>query len=1107
MFRARHEELGREVALKLLHGELTEDRRQRFAREGVALARIQHPHVVRVFEAGEVVGVPYLALELVSGESLAERLQRGLLSASEAARLGRDLADALAACHALGVLHRDLKPDNVLIEADDQARLTDFGLVKDLSRLEQTRELTQTGQLMGTPGYWAPEQVRGTGSPLDPRVDVYGLGATLYCCMTGQGPHEGLGAFEAAVAAMELDPRPASDLCPGIPPAFEAILSRCLARDPEDRYPSAEALRDDLDRFLAGGWSQAEGDRAARRARRWAAGAGLLVFLGALGAALLPRAPRPAAPSAAPSRSPAPPGTPAPELPPLAGPQGWRAAWSLATGSAAERDARWTAPRRVEPLRREPAALVESYLGQVEALEDGRLIVDYFAGPSSLPRSGLRWRGHEAFAGLVTRGVPQMGQWEEHSGSWRVLAPNDVTALLLHPRARWGGVQIEVDLDAQRIDRGDLALMWGPRKLALSQRAKLVTLSAPGRDYARTLLTQSVRRQLQWTPGASLSIDGEPGQTLKGPGGSASLRVWVSEGVFNFRALRVSGVPRSVDRPALAWAPVATAPQLALALDFELEEGPELGGPVLAIGDPCRPTGLVLELEREEAQCSLQLRRGSRILSRVQVEPQQQGVLRLVRRSDWVEGTLRVGQRRWSVGAPLVLPCSGERAGFGSSGAPLRVRRAALWLGEDDPGRAAWDRGEAPAVATGERARWRVAAREVLGLSEPDLFAEVPDFYRDASYRVGRGGVTRAKEEQLYQQRVAFARRLGHELLELAHKSDLPLDLARDAMARALLAVVYAGDAQAAESVARSLAARKDGVERLNWVAWDGMTLEGLARGLRVMVTCPTTAEAALEAARVLTPREEQGKLLFGLARVTWLRVDPNPGLLRTGLDRDSIDREDVLRRALVLLHEAKELGYFPREANELELQIYREQRQVLRYLASLGTFLRHKLSRTKVYSWIGPPKDLDQLGQHTRALEISLGVLVFMGPTPERVQGVLARVRRAEVAPGSKALALLLVAVRAAKILDPAGVAKLREQARYFAAAALSGRDPRQHDLARYVLRRLELGVPAARPGERPTCALLEDDPARLREAMGKDILIELLAEEDPRLVELSER
>ncbi|HBP20440.1 MAG TPA: hypothetical protein DEA08_21945, partial [Planctomycetes bacterium] len=85
--------------------------------------------------------------------------------------------------------------------------------------------------------------------------------------------------------------------------------------------------------------------------------------------------------------------------------------------------------------------------------------------------------------------------------------------------------------------------------------------------------------------------------------------------------------------------------------------------------------------------------------------------------------------------------------------------------------------------------------------------------------------------------------------------------------------------------------------------------------------------------------------------------------------------------------------------------------------------------------------------------------------------------------------------------------VAKLREQARYFAAAALSGRDPRQHDLARYVLRRLELGVPAARPGERPTCALLEDDPARLREAMGKDILIELLAEEDPRLVELSER
>ena len=284
---------GRPVALKLLLAgrDATPLQRRRITTEVTTLLRLRHPHLVPLLDAGELEGVPYLVLEWIEGETLAARLERqGPLDPRDAAALVQRLAEALAHCHAQGVLHRDLKPPNVLLRAEDGAPLlTDFGLAKDLVS-EGSLGHTASGQWLGTPGFWPPEQARGELRAVDERSDVYGLGGLLYAALTGAAPQAGE-TLQEALSALERPAEPPSRRRPGVPAWLDAVCLRALSRDPEARQEGAAELA----RELAAG----PGAANARGAGGGALAAAGLLLLAGVGstAALLVRAGRAPDPS------------------------------------------------------------------------------------------------------------------------------------------------------------------------------------------------------------------------------------------------------------------------------------------------------------------------------------------------------------------------------------------------------------------------------------------------------------------------------------------------------------------------------------------------------------------------------------------------------------------------------------------------------------------------------------------------------------------------------------------------------------------------------------------------------------------------------------------
>ena len=271
---------GRRVAIKLLLSARAERARRRFAREVDALRRVDHPGLVRVLDDGVHDGVPYLVLDYVEGMTLAERLERrGPLPLREAAELTQQLARALDHAHQVGVLHRDLKPSNVLIDPGGRALLTDFGMTRAVDdRLDQSR-LSRTGEFLGSPGYWPPEQAAGARDQVGPHSDIYGLGALLHALLTGLPPHQGASVTELLVAATEPVPPP-SRLRPDLDPELEAICRRCLALDPVDRFPRARDLADALGRYLQGA------PAPARTTPAWIKAVAAVVVVGVGGALL-----------------------------------------------------------------------------------------------------------------------------------------------------------------------------------------------------------------------------------------------------------------------------------------------------------------------------------------------------------------------------------------------------------------------------------------------------------------------------------------------------------------------------------------------------------------------------------------------------------------------------------------------------------------------------------------------------------------------------------------------------------------------------------------------------------------------------------------------------
>jgi eukaryotic-like serine/threonine-protein kinase len=270
VYKARDVRLKRLVALKMIltgpHARPQE--LARFRGEAEAVARLQHPNVVQIYEVGEHDGRPYLALEYVAGGSLAERLGGKPQPADEAARLVQALALAVHAAHERGIVHRDLKPANVLVAEDGTPKVSDFGLAKRLGEAGQT----QTGAVLGTPSYMAPEQALGDSRCIGPHTDVHALGALLYELLTGRPPFEGATLFETLEQVREHEPLPPGRLRPDLPRDLDTICRKCLEKEPARRYPSARALADDLGRYLGGELIQARSftfaDRLARTLNR-----------------------------------------------------------------------------------------------------------------------------------------------------------------------------------------------------------------------------------------------------------------------------------------------------------------------------------------------------------------------------------------------------------------------------------------------------------------------------------------------------------------------------------------------------------------------------------------------------------------------------------------------------------------------------------------------------------------------------------------------------------------------------------------------------------------------------------------------------------------------
>jgi serine/threonine protein kinase/WD40 repeat protein len=288
VYLARHQALDRLVALKMiLAGEqASPEQLVRFRLEGEMIARLRHPNIVQIHELGTVGRRPYCVLEYVEEGSLERRLAGRPWPARRAAELVETLAHAAHYAHQQGVIHRDLKPGNVLLAPDPAsvirapqtrtrnqpelprwvAKITDFGLARPLG---SGWKLTQTGAILGTPSYMAPEQVRGRVSEIGPLTDVYALGAILYEVVGGRPPFQAPTTLEVMNQVAELEPVPLSRLLPGVPRDLEVICLKCLEKDPARRYPSAWALADDLRRFLDGRPIQARRVATFERAWRW----------------------------------------------------------------------------------------------------------------------------------------------------------------------------------------------------------------------------------------------------------------------------------------------------------------------------------------------------------------------------------------------------------------------------------------------------------------------------------------------------------------------------------------------------------------------------------------------------------------------------------------------------------------------------------------------------------------------------------------------------------------------------------------------------------------------------------------------------------------------
>jgi serine/threonine protein kinase len=275
VFKARQKGLERLVAVKMiLAGPLAgKEFVQRFRSEAAAAAILQHPNIVAIHEVGVHEGRHYFSLDYVEGKDLAQMVGQRALPPRRAARYVERIARAIHYAHERGILHRDLKPSNVLIDRNDQPRITDFGLAK---RLEDSASLTVTGQVLGSPNFMPPEQAGAKHGKTGRPSDVYALGGILYYLLTARAPFHAESLEHVIGQVLHAEPIPPRLLNPAVPKDLETITLKCLAKESDRRYPSAEELADELDRFHTS-WgrpdcSASSGNGAVPSRRAWPLG-------------------------------------------------------------------------------------------------------------------------------------------------------------------------------------------------------------------------------------------------------------------------------------------------------------------------------------------------------------------------------------------------------------------------------------------------------------------------------------------------------------------------------------------------------------------------------------------------------------------------------------------------------------------------------------------------------------------------------------------------------------------------------------------------------------------------------------------------------------------
>src|SRR5947207_11490127 len=270
VYLAEDQELGRRVAIKILNERHANDEQfvERFRREAKNAAALSHPNIVSIYDRGEAEGTYYIAMEYLEGRSLKELIvARGPAPLTVAVEYARQILSALRFAHRHGIVHRDIKPHNVLVDSEGRVKVTDFGIAR-----AGTSQMTETGSIVGTAQYLSPEQARG--GEVDPRSDLYSLGVVLYELLTGKTPFDGETPVEIAMKHLSTTPKPPSKLRPDVPRELDMVVMRALAKNPDERYQSADEMEADLERVARGARvSATTSDTATQVLRRPAAAA------------------------------------------------------------------------------------------------------------------------------------------------------------------------------------------------------------------------------------------------------------------------------------------------------------------------------------------------------------------------------------------------------------------------------------------------------------------------------------------------------------------------------------------------------------------------------------------------------------------------------------------------------------------------------------------------------------------------------------------------------------------------------------------------------------------------------------------------------------------